>query len=166
MRLYDLSVDYQQIQELMEQDSSGSEDYRQALEDTFESINESYDLKIENSVKVLNQIKSDIETIGNEIKRLQGKKKSLENNLDSFKEYLKDSMEMTGKTKVKTPLFSVWVQDNPQSLKVKSEDNIPKDYFIKQPDKLNKKDLLKHIKETGELIEGVELVQTRGLRYR
>lgn len=167
MNLYELSEQYQYIQDLMESsDLEENPEYAQALKDTFDSIDETYDLKIENSIKVINQMTINIALIDDEIKRLQQKKKALSNNVDNFKGYLKDVMTYSGKEKVKTPLFTVWVQNNPQSLKVIDESQIPESYFIPQPSKLDKRKLLNDIKETGEIIQGTEVVQTKGLRYR
>ncbi|MFN0602674.1 siphovirus Gp157 family protein [Facklamia hominis] len=167
MNLYELSEQFQYIQDLMESsDLEENPEYAQALKDTFDSIDEAYDSKIENSIKVINQMTMNIALIDDEVKRLQQKKKALSNNVDNFKGYLKDVMTYSGKEKVKTPLFTVWVQNNPQSLKVIDESKIPESYFIPQPSKLDRRKLLSDIKKTGEIIQGTEVVQTRGLRFK
>jgi hypothetical protein len=67
--------------------------------------------------------------------------------------------------KVKGELFTVAIQNNPQSVEVLDESKIPKDYFVEQPPKLKKHLLLASLKQ-GEEIAGVELKQSRSLRIR
>ncbi|MDK9610246.1 siphovirus Gp157 family protein, partial [Staphylococcus pseudintermedius] len=57
------------------------------------------------------------------------------------------------------------IANNPPSLDVTEESLIPKEYWVSQAPKLNKKDLLKDIKN-GADIKGVEVKQTRSLRVR
>ena len=82
-----------------------------------------------------------------------------------MKESLQDSMETTGKTKFKTALNSYNIQNNPPSLKVTNEKLIPKDYWLSQAPKLNKKSALAELK-AGNTIPGLEVKQTRSLRVR
>ena len=168
MNLYELSDSYQQILDLLQSvDTTAEPEYAQALRDTLDSVNASFDDKAEGYVSIINQLKYDIEVVSNEIKRLSEKKSALENNRKKLAEVLAAEMDSTGKTKIKTPKFSIWIQNNPHSLIVESEDHIPSKYYEPQPPKLLKKDLLKYLKEhEDESIKGVELRQSRGLRFR
>lgn len=168
MNLYELSDSYQQILDLLQSvDTTAEPEYAQALRDTLDSVNASFDDKAEGYVSIINQLKYDIDVVSNEIKRLSEKKSALENNRKKLSEVLTDEMEGTGKTKIKTPRFSIWVQNNPESLQVKDESHIPSEYFIEQAPKLDKRELLKYLKlNRDESLEGVEIVQTRGVRYR
>ena len=73
-------------------------------------------------------------------------------------------MEQTGRKKVKTELFTISIQKNTPALDITSEDNIGDEYY-KVERTLNKKDLLKDIKE-GLIIDGVGIKQTESLRIR
>ena len=74
-------------------------------------------------------------------------------------------MEETGKEKFKTALNSYSIANNPPSLEVKDKNVVPKEFFTEQEPKLNKKELLKAVKE-GLEIKGIELKQSRSLRVR
>ena len=77
-------------------------------------------------------------------------------------------LRSTGKTKVETDRFTARIQRNAPSLNVIDEDSIPDDWFVVPETKprLDKRNLLKHIKETGEIVDGVELKQTESIRIK
>lgn len=168
MNLYELSNNYQRLLDLLESvDVTSDPEYAQAMKDTLDSVNDAFEDKVEGYVMVANQLNHDIKMVKEEIDRLADKRRALQNNLDKLKEALTEEMEGTGKTKIKTPRFSIWVQNNPESLQVKDESHIPSEYFIEQEPKLDKRELLKYLKlNRDESLEGVEIVQTRGVRYR
>ena len=84
-----------------------------------------------------------------------------------MKKSLQGAMELTGKTKFKTELFSFNVQNNPVSVVVEvGIDKIPKKY-LKPTDPTVDKKLLKEDLKAGVELDGVaHLVQTRGLRIK
>ena len=68
--------------------------------------------------------------------------------------------------KVKTPLFTVALQNNPPSVNVIDEKLIPNDYRkTVTTTSISKKDLLEDLKQ-GLIIDGVELKQIKSLRIR
>lgn len=82
-----------------------------------------------------------------------------------MKESLKEAMEATGKTKFKTALNCYNIQNNPPSLEVTEEKDIPKEFWLSQAPKLDRKSLLKFLKENSD-VPGVAIKQTRSLRVR
>ncbi|WP_347090874.1 siphovirus Gp157 family protein [Staphylococcus ureilyticus] len=158
--LFNLKDDYKQVYDLIAE--QGDE---QVLNDTLASINDALEDKADGYVAVIKSLESDNTAIDEEIKRLQQRKTTNKNGIDRLKETLKETMESTGKTKFKTALNSYNIQNNPPSLNVLDEKLIPKDYWISQAPKLNKKDALAELKE-GKEIPGVEVKQTRSLRVR
>ena len=71
------------------------------------------------------------------------------------------------KKKFKTTLFSFNIQKNPKTVEVEVEELLPKKYLIKQPDKVNRKQLLDDLKAgVLEENENMRLVQTESLRIR
>lgn len=158
--LFNLKDDYKQVYDLIAE--QGDE---QVLNDTLASINDALEDKADGYVAVIKSLESDNTAIDEEIKRLQQRKTTNKNGIDRLKETLKETMESTGKTKFKTALNSYNIQNNPPSLNILDEKLIPKDYWISQAPKLNKKDALAELKE-GKEIPGVEVKQTRSLRVR
>lgn len=160
--IYELTGDYLAVLNMITQEDG---ELDQSYIDTLESIDEALDVKADNYVGVIKSLTSDSEAIDNEIKRLRQRKTSYEKHIKAMKESLQNMMEETGKTKFKTALNSYNIQNNPPSLNVLDEKLIPKDYWISQAPKLNKKDALAELKE-GKEIPGVEVKQTRSLRVR
>lgn len=158
--LFDLSTDYQQVYDLI----SEQED-EQILKDTLASINDAIEDKADGYVAVIKTLEGDNKVIDEEIKRLRQRKTSNQNGVKRLKESLQEVMEQTGKEKFKTALNSYSIANNPPSLDITDESLIPKQYYIEQQPKLDKKELLKVVKD-GLEIKGVELKQSRSLRVR
>lgn len=122
--------------------------------------------KAENIAKWIKNLEAERDVFKKESDRLASKAKSLGNKSDSLKRYLQDSLEVAGVDKVKGELFTVSVQNNPISLDLITTEHIP-DEFKRVPEPVvNKRELLKYIKDTGEVFEGVEIKQTRSIRIR
>ncbi|GEQ04532.1 siphovirus Gp157 family protein [Staphylococcus gallinarum] len=158
--LFNLTDNYKQVYDLIAE--QGDED---VLNDTLASINDALEEKADGYVSVIKSLESDNKTIDEEIKRLQQRKTTNKNGIDRLKESLKEAMKATGKTKFKTALNSYNIQNNPPSLHVIDEKHIPKDFWLSQAPKIDKKALLKHLKENNE-VPGVEIKQTQSLRVR
>jgi hypothetical protein len=133
--------------------------------DTLSAISESLEDKVESTAKFIRCLDGDIEAIKAEEKRLADKRKVLENKVSSIKEYLQNEMEFSGIDKVKRPTLTVSIQLNPPSVEVLDESVIPSIFMIPQPEKIDKKAILKALKD-GEEIPGCEITQSRGLRIR
>ena len=160
MNLYDLTDNFNKVYNQI-QAGEDSEVYL----DTLNSIEEAIEEKAIGYAKVIKNIESDNQALAEEIKRLQGRKASNENAIKNLKSNLQDSMEQTGKTVFKTPLFSFGIQNNKESTNIIDETKIPEHYFNEQPKKLDKRRLLEDM-QNGEEIEGADIKQTRSLRIR
>ena len=160
MKLYELSQSYQDILDLAE-----SVEDNQYLLETLETIEDEFNSKLENIGKVMSSLDADMASIDYEIKRLQEKKKALNSNKANLKTYVENEMQKIGKRKVKTTLFTFGIQNNPPSLDIIDDQYIPKEFYEPQEPKLNKRELLKALKQ-GDTIKGVEIKQSEGLRIR
>ncbi|MFO3694364.1 siphovirus Gp157 family protein [Staphylococcus felis] len=158
--LFDLTDAYQKVYELITE--QGEE---LVLTETLQSINDALEDKADGYVAVIKTLESDNKLIDEEIKRLRQRKTTNQNGINKLKESLQYAMETTGKDKFKTALNSYSIANNPPSLDVTNEALIPKEYWVSQAPKLNKKDLLNDIKN-GVDIKGVEVKQSKSLRVR
>ncbi|MGX0611643.1 siphovirus Gp157 family protein [Staphylococcus capitis] len=158
--LFNLKDNYKQVYELI-----ADQEDEQILKDTLDSINDTLEDKADGYVAVIKSLETDNNAIDEEIKRLKQRKTSNENGIKRLKETLQQVMEETGKEKFKTALNSYSIANNPPSLEVKDKNVVPKEFFTEQEPKLNKKELLKAVKE-GLEIKGIELKQSRSLRVR
>lgn len=153
--LYELTGIYQDIYQLDIDDETKA--------DTLEAIDwqQDFDEKVEGYVKVIKNLDGDEATVDAEIKRLQERKKTIQNKKKSLKDNLQTAMELTGNEKVKTALFSVSLANAKASVIVE-EDKLPKKYMVitTKPDKQTLYDLLKE----GKKIRGAVLQPNRSLR--
>lgn len=122
--------------------------------------------KAENIAKWIKNLEAERDTFKKESDRLAAKAKSFDNKVISLKRYLQDNLEVAGVDKVKGELFTVSLQNNALSLGIESIEHIPAEFKRTPEPVVNKRELLKYIKETGEVFEGVEVRQTRSVRIR
>lgn len=98
--LYELTGQYMDLMEIAEEADPD------VLRDTLEGIEGEIEDKADNYAKVIRTLEGQVDTIDAEISRLQSKKKTVKNSIDSIKSNLERSMIQTGKKKFKTDLFS------------------------------------------------------------
>ena len=161
MKLYELTENYLNLQELLENEEISKE----MVIDALDNVGEELEAKAENIAKLIKTLEIDITGYKAEETRLALKRKSLENRVKSLKEYLDNAMKVTGKTKFKGQLFSFSIQKNTPSVNVLDEKLIPEEYFIPQEPTLDKKRLLTDMKN-GTDVPGAEIKQTESLRIR
>lgn len=158
--LYELTDEYRQLMEMMEDESIDQE----VLRDTLEGLDGELEIKAENYAKVIAELGGKVDVLDREIERLKGKKEVIGNNIKRIKQQLEKSMIDTGKRKFKTDLFSFGIQKNPPTVVVDQKDKIPEEYWIVQEPKLDKTALKKWLKDNAE--EYAHLEQSEGLRIR
>ena len=109
MQLYNLTANYQQIADYID---SAEELDESLLIDTWESIDEAFEDKVISTAYVIKNNDADIETISNEIRRLQKMKQTKRNANERLKGYIKDNMLQLDKTRIKGDLFNVSIRNN------------------------------------------------------
>lgn len=162
--LYELTGDYLELQDLLSSVDTTDAQYRQIYLDTLESIKDSIEVKAEGYAMIDRQLDADATVVKNEMDRLAARYKAIQNNRKNLKDSLFQSMLVTGNKKIKTPLFSIWIQNNPPKLDIQSEQNIPKDFFVQQEPTLNKRELMNFVKSNP--IKGVNIIQEQSLRIK
>lgn len=160
MNLFELTENYVKFFTMLEE----ADEITEELEEMANNLNIAIEEKSDNYVKMIKNLDADVEAFKNQEKIFNKKRKTAENKIAWLKKNLQSSMEQTGRKKVETELFTISIQKNTPSLDIKSEDNIGDEYY-KVERTLNKKDLLKDIKE-GLIIDGVGIKQTESLRIR
>ena len=133
--------------------------------DTLEGIEGEIEDKADGYGKVIQELSGDIAKVQAEIDRLTDRKKTMVNNLAKIKDSFQASMEATGKRRIKTDIFSFWIQKNPPVVLVKDEKKIPEQFWKKQNPTLDNTELKKYLKENGNQ-EYAELVQATSLRIK
>ena len=148
MNLFELTENYVKFFTMLEE----ADEITEELEEMANNLNIAIEEKSDNYVKMIKNLDADVEAYKNQEKQFNKKRKTAENKISWLKKNLQSSMEQTGRKKVKTELFTISIQKNTPALDITSEDNIGDEYY-KVERTLNKKDLLKDIKE-GLIIDG------------
>ena len=162
--LYELTSEYLQLLDMLEDPDMDE----QTILDTLEGVGGELEEKADGYARVMRQMDADAKAIKTEEERLYNRRKSLENRSAWLKNRLQNVMEITGKTKFKTELFSFGIQKNPARLVIdrESTDHAPAEYIIIQSpiwDKAKLKEALK----AGKDVDGIaHLEQTEGLRIK
>lgn len=156
--LYELTGKYHQLLDL-------AEDIDPTLfSDTMDSITDAIEDKAIGYAKVDKELAKDEKALKDEAQRLRERAISIGNNRRYLKQNLQEAMEETDKKKIKTPEFTIYIQNNPPALKIPDESQIPA-YLTKTnvvPDTARIKELLKK----GTEVPGAELVTGSSVRFR
>ena len=148
MNLYELAAEYLFLQEEIE---AGQPDSR--LDELMADLNDELEKKADNYAKVIRNLEASSTAFAEEIKKLQAKKKMVDNGIDRMKNNLQAVMTETGKTKFKTDLFSFNIQKNGGSLPVIVDvdtSELP-DELVVVTEKPNLKAIAAYIEETGDV---------------
>ena len=159
--LYELTAEYAQLLEMATDPDVDPE----LLADTMEGIGGEIEVKADGYARVIRQIEADVAGIKSEEERLSSRRKAMESNIRHMKEALQRAMQITGKTKIKTDLFSFGIQKNPPSLKIDDPTRIPHDFMI-QPDPVPDSKAIKTALKEGFEFDWCHLEQGESLRIR
>ena len=168
MKTFDILSEYYSLMEMIEEAENNPEfnpetgeviPVEEILKDEIEKLDGEKVTKLENIEYLKRDNKSKIDTLNEEIKRLQGRKKSFENannNLAKLQDYL-----LKGE-KLKTDKFTFSYRKS-KAVEIVDEDLIP-DEYKKIEYKVNKIELKKVLENTK--IQGAELVEKQSLSVR
>lgn len=162
--IYELKSGYIELM-MMAEDGEVDE---QALHDTMEALEGEIEDKADGCAMIMKELDAKAEIIDKEIKRLQERKKSLENRSDWIKKSLQELMILSGKTKFKTTLFNFSIAKNPASVRLDTEDlAIIPERFLKYVEPSIDKTAIKDALKNGEDLTGIaHLEQTESLRIK
>jgi len=159
--IYELTDDYRRLLELLEDPDMDPE----VLRDTMEGLDGEFEAKAENYAKVMTEASAMAAGAKAEGERLIKRAKSLEENVKRMRGTLQGAMELTGKTKFKTNLFSFYIQKNPPALKIDNPAAIPKKFLIPQDPEIDSGAIKQAIKD-GDQFDWCHLEQGQSLRIR
>lgn len=164
MTLYELTEQYRALQELAE-DPETPED---VFNDTMEGLDGEIEIKAESYGKVIRHLEGEVELMKSEEARISKKRKAIENSITRIKANLEKAMRATGKTKIKTELFSFGIQKNPASLKLAQDldfNTIPAE-FLRFLDPEIDKAKVKEALKNGEELSWAHMEQSESLRIK
>lgn len=122
--------------------------------------------KAEAYARILRNKQAEAEAFKAEKERLAKCQKAAEAVADRLKRRMMECMEHIGASEIQTGIGLWAVRKNPPSCKVLDESAVPAEYRIAQPDKIDKATILRHFKETGEIVPGTDIERTTGIRFK
>ena len=155
MTLYELTNDYMELLQMAEDPDIDE----QAFLDTLEGIEGALEDKADNYAKIMRMLDGDALAIREEERRLEARRKAIENNIKRMKSALQYAMEATGKT----------VQNNPASVVMDELDvaNIPERFLKYKDPEIDRKAIKDAIKAGDQdAIDIAHLEQSQSLRIR
>lgn len=107
-------------------------------------------------------IDTTIEAVQTEIDRLKKIKEVMLGKKESFYDYVKVCMERLEVNKIETPIGNIVIGKNPMSVEIVDETKVPEKYKIaKTTISIDKNTIKSDFKETGEVIEGVNIIDDK-----
>lgn len=159
VHLYELSTQYSLLTDLLESGEATQESVESLLKEITTQIND----KAESIGKLILSLESDTNVIIGEINRLTQRKTTKLNRIEWLKTYLLQELTCANLDKVKTPVVSVSIRTNPPSINVVNPNIVPQEYrrIIPETFEIDKKKILDAIKDTGEIIAGIEVIKDK-----
>ncbi len=161
MTLYEIKNQFLVLDKFIDDNDLSKEAFKQALD----QIEGSLEDKVENYIKYMKNLQGEAEMFKLEEKRMNEKRKALENHADRLKTSIDETLKELGLAELKAGLFTIKYQKNPPSLEVIDLDLIPMNYKIPQEIKVDKKSILQDIK-AGIEVAGVEVKIGESMRIR
>lgn len=154
--LYELTSKYRTIESMLDNEFITGEEIQASLDNIKEQIGD----KVESIAKIILSLKGDVKSVEAETERLVKRTQGMNNHIEWLKNYLLTEMISSNTYKVKRDLVTVSVADNPPSVEVVNLDLIPTEYrrVIPETWQPDKKAMIEHFRETGEIIVGTDLV--------
>lgn len=162
--LYELTGDYMALMDAL--DNAETEEEADELLAQIESLQDTISDKAEAYARIIRNKTAEAEALKAEADRLTARRKAAERVVDELKARLKDSMTAVGATKLTTSIGAWSIQTNPPSVAITDEAQIPAEWRIPQPDKIDRSGILKWFKDSGEIIPGTEIERGTSIRFR
>lgn len=164
MKLYELTNGYNSLISLIE---NGEVEQSEEIKLILDKFEEDFETKVENTAKVIRTLELEEKALKEEEDRLKNRRKSIENNIVHLKEYIETNLKLTGKEEIKGKVFTIGFKKNHLKVNIKDINSIGAEYKeVVTETKVNKKAILQHFKETGEILEGIEVEQSKSLKIR
>jgi septal ring factor EnvC (AmiA/AmiB activator) len=162
-KLYELTKNYQNIVDLIEDESVP----REVIETALQAAETDIALKAESIAKLDANLAGSEKAFDTEIERLTARKKAIKNRRLELKEFLKMQLETINLKKLKSGVFTISIQNNPPALHIEDETLIPANYQTLIPEHWEiQKDLVKADLKDGKEVTGAKLTIGTSLRIR
>lgn len=114
---------------------------------------------------VTKNLRAESDAVDAEIQRLMKRKAAIDNNRRRLCDYLLAEMQKAGIDKIDGEIHRIRRARSPLSVQILDEDKVPTQFrkvIIERT--VDKKAIVEHVKETGEIVDGIEVVHNEHLR--
>ena len=163
MKLYELNAQMSSLQEMLEAGLTPEveERAREILADTTDALR----TKLEACAHVVASITSQAAAVKAEEDRLASRRKSLESSVKNLKQRMQEAMENAKLEKVKSPLWTIYIQPNPPSVEIYDESTLDQKWLVQPPPTPDKMAIKNHL-QSGGCVDGAKLVQGSSIRIK
>lgn len=158
MNLYEMSDQARTLYQLLEEDEIDENIYF----DTLESIGANE--KLESYIYVQKQFEANLQSFKKEKERIEKRMKTCQNNIERMKSAIMEFMTSARLKKVQAGTFTLSLRSY-ESVNITDENQIPEEFLIPQPPKINKAEIKKYLK-LGDVISGAEIIQKDSVTAR
>lgn len=140
---------------------------QEAVNDTLESIVGDFENKVINVAAFIKNLQAEAEAIKNAEKNMQERRRVIENKAESLENYLMFNLAQCHINEIKSsPMFLIKLKDNPPSVIIENENDIPNQYKnIEVIEKIDKMAIKKSL-SNGEPVPGARLEQKKSLSIK
>lgn len=139
----------------------------EVIADTLESLQYPVEEKAKNVAMVIRNMESSAKAIKEAADAMIARAKAEENRAKNLKAYLQSVMEATGISKIESPYFVISIRNNPESVVIDAESQIPADYMREIPVSYSPdKTLIKKAIQDGFTVPGCHLTRTKSLQIK
>ena len=161
--LYDIAAEYRAVAQKLEE----SEFDDQTIADTLDAMSGDLIKKCTNAGFFIRNLEAEVDAIKNAEAAMAHRRKSKEAKAEAIKSYLFGAMQGTGKTKFESPWFCLSIENNPPSVVIDAEGQIPEEYMREIPARFEpNKLLIKKVIAEGFQVPGAHVVSTQSLRIK
>jgi septal ring factor EnvC (AmiA/AmiB activator) len=125
---FELAAQYRQLAEALAERHDG-DDREQIIADTLDSMSEPLDERLENLAKMVRNIESAKHGVEQTIAHLEARHMALERAAQRARKLILDLMQIAGRERVNTALFSMAVKKNPLAVVVDDETALAPEYL-------------------------------------
>ena len=169
-KLYELTDAYAGLVAQLE--DCESEDQAMEIIAQIDAVTSDISVKAENYARIRMNLKAAADELNAKAKifkaeadRLAAKAKSAENYIKRLNDYLLFSMELAGLKQIPTDIGKFYTQTT-MRVDVTDAWAVPERFTTPQEPKVDKAAIQREFKETGEILPGVDVVITNGIRFR
>ena len=162
--LYELSEAYMTLLDMY--DTADDDAHRDEILAIITATAGAIEDKAEAYARIMRNYKAEADGYKAEIDRLNARYKAANHAVERLQGALLAAMQLLDLHEIQTSIGKWRTQNNPPRAEILDEAAVPEEWRIPQPDKIDRAGIMKHYRETGEIIPGTEIRRDVGIRFR